>query len=71
MKTRLLQIIYANPFGGVNYEDLYNYRTKFYEIHGTLKTQEQAKEEILSFINFFQKGFGQATSNFVDFSFYY
>ncbi|XP_058734316.1 uncharacterized protein LOC131606046 [Vicia villosa] len=46
MKTRLLQIIYANPFSGLDHEDPYNHLTKFYEIAGTLGAPE-AEEEVV------------------------
>ena len=36
MKTRLLQILYGNPFTGLDHEDQYTHLTKFYEIAGTL-----------------------------------
>lgn len=36
MKAGLLQIIYANPFSGLDHEYPYNHLTKFYEISGIL-----------------------------------
>lgn len=43
MKTELLQILYANPFTGLDHEDPYNHLTKFYEIVDKLIAPE-AKE---------------------------
>lgn len=44
MKMGLLQIIYANPFAGIDHEDPYTNLTEFYELAGTLGAPE-AKEE--------------------------
>lgn len=32
MKIKLLQILYANHFGGLDYENSYTHLTKFYEL---------------------------------------
>ncbi len=37
MMLRLLQILYANPFAGLDHEDPYAHMTKFYEFAGTLE----------------------------------
>ncbi|XP_058774726.1 uncharacterized protein LOC131648998 [Vicia villosa] len=46
MKTGLLQIIYANPFAGLDHEDPYTHLTKFYEIAGTLGAPEAEEEAV-------------------------
>lgn len=46
MKVGLLQIIYENPFSGLDHEDPYTYLTKFYEHAGTLGASE-AEEEVV------------------------
>lgn len=40
MKTELLQILYANPFVGLDHEDPYTHLNKFYEIASTLCSSE-------------------------------
>lgn len=50
MKTRLLQIIYANPFGGLDHENLYTHLTKFYKIYGTLRALETKEEAVFLII---------------------
>lgn len=47
MKTRLLQIIYVNPFVGLDHEDPYTHLTKFYELFGTLGAFEAEAEVVL------------------------
>lgn len=46
MKTRLLQILYENPFIGIDHEDPYAHLTKFYEISGTLGAPEEDEEQV-------------------------
>ncbi|XP_058742365.1 uncharacterized protein LOC131614837 [Vicia villosa] len=46
MKTGLLQIIYANPFSGLDHEDPYTHLTRFYEIAGTLGAPEAEEEAV-------------------------
>lgn len=46
MKTRLLQILFANSFDGLDHEDPYTYLTKFYEIVGTLGASKDEEDEI-------------------------
>ncbi|XP_058727136.1 uncharacterized protein LOC131598568 [Vicia villosa] len=46
MKTGLLQIIYANPFAGLDHEDPYTHLTRFYEIAGTLGTPAAEEEAV-------------------------
>lgn len=41
MKIGLLQILYENPFIGLDHEDPYTHLTKFYEIVGTLGSPEE------------------------------
>lgn len=40
MKTKLIQIIYANPFARLDKKDPYIHLTKFYELAGTLREFE-------------------------------
>lgn len=47
MKTRLLQILYENPFIGLDHEDPYTYLTKFHEIVETLGAPEAQEEQVL------------------------
>ncbi|XP_058725956.1 uncharacterized protein LOC131597266 [Vicia villosa] len=47
MKTGLLQIIYANPFAGLDHEDPYTHITRFYELAGTLGAPEAEEEALL------------------------
>lgn len=46
MKIELLQILYANPFTGLDHEDPYTHLTKFYEILGTLKAPKAEEEQV-------------------------
>ncbi|MCI01623.1 hypothetical protein A2U01_0022650 [Trifolium medium] len=46
MKTGLLQLLYVNPFTGLDYEDPYNHLVKFYEITGTLGATEAEEENV-------------------------
>lgn len=46
MKTRLLQILYANPFTSLDHENLYTHLNKFYEIAGTLGASEAEEEQV-------------------------
>lgn len=46
MKIVLLQILYANPFTGLDHEDPYTHLTKFYEIVGTTKAPESKEEQV-------------------------
>ena len=46
MNTGLLQIIYVNPFVGLDHEDPYTHLTKLCELIGTLGTSE-AEEEVV------------------------
>lgn len=46
MKTRLLQIIYANPFAGLDHEDSCNHLTTFYELAGTLGAPKVEEEVV-------------------------
>src|SRR3954464_3775923 len=43
MKTGLLQLLYQNPFTGVDHEDPFTHLTKFYEIAGTIVLQRPKK----------------------------
>lgn len=43
MKTWLLQILYVNPFIGLDHEYPYTHLTKFYELSGTLRAVEEEK----------------------------
>lgn len=43
MKTRLLQIVYQNPFISLEHEDPYTYLTRFYEIAGSAGILEVSK----------------------------
>lgn len=47
MKMRLLQLLYANPFIGLDHKDPYIHLTIFYAIFGTLGASE-TKEEAIS-----------------------
>lgn len=40
MKTSLLEILYSNPFAGLDHEDLYIHLTKFYEITSILEVSD-------------------------------
>lgn len=40
MNTWLLQIIYANPFVGLDHEDSYTHLTKFYDLANILGASE-------------------------------
>lgn len=44
MKIGLLQIIYANPFAGLDHEDPYTHLTKFYELVGMLGAPEAEED---------------------------
>lgn len=44
MKTGLLKIMYANPFGGLDHEDTYAHLTKFYENMGMLGALENEEQ---------------------------
>ena len=46
MKTDLLQIMYANPFTGLDHEDPYTHLTKFYEIAGSAGVPEVDEEQL-------------------------
>lgn len=46
MKSRLLQILYVNPFTGLDHEESYTHLTKFYEIVGTLGAHEAEEEKV-------------------------
>ncbi|KAK2397155.1 hypothetical protein QL285_058761 [Trifolium repens] len=46
IKPGLLQILYANPFAGLDHEDPYNHLTKFYEIANTLGAPEAEEENV-------------------------
>lgn len=46
MKTGLLQILYANPFACLDYEDQYTHLMKFYEILGTLGASEDEEDMV-------------------------
>lgn len=50
MKTDLLQILYANPFAGLNHEDPYTHLTKFYEIVGTVGAPEAEEEQVFKIL---------------------
>ena len=44
MKTELLQILYENPFIGLDHEDPYTHLTRFYEIFGMFGALEEKEE---------------------------
>ncbi|MCI67023.1 hypothetical protein A2U01_0088281, partial [Trifolium medium] len=46
MKIGLLQLLYANPFAGLQHEDPYNHLVKFYEIAGSLGTTLAEEEAV-------------------------
>ncbi|CAL0304806.1 unnamed protein product [Lupinus luteus] len=46
MKTGLVQLMYANPFAGLDHEDPYNHLTKFYELVGTAGISESEEDTI-------------------------
>ena len=46
MKTGLLQIMYQNPFTGLDHEDPYTHLIKFYEIAGSAGVQEGEEEQL-------------------------
>lgn len=46
MKMGLSQIIYANPFTGLDHEDPYTHVTKFYKLADTMGAPEVEKEAI-------------------------
>jgi len=50
LKIGLLQIIYVNPFVGLDHEDPNTHLTKFYELAGTLGAP---KEEEVAFMRLF------------------
>lgn len=45
MKTRILKLLYANPFTGLDHEDPYTHLTKFYEIDRTIGVSEADEEK--------------------------
>ncbi|CAJ2663184.1 unnamed protein product [Trifolium pratense] len=46
IKPGLLQILYTNPFAGLDHEDPYNHLVKFYEIADTLGVTEAEEENV-------------------------
>ncbi|XP_058732960.1 uncharacterized protein LOC131604545 [Vicia villosa] len=46
MKTGLLQLLYQNPFMGLDHEDPFTHLTKFYEIAGTIGAPETEEEQV-------------------------
>ncbi|KAI5409410.1 hypothetical protein KIW84_055008 [Lathyrus oleraceus] len=46
MKTGILQLLYANPFTGVDHEDPYTHLIKFYEIAGSTGIEEAGEEAL-------------------------
>ena len=46
MKTGILQLLYANPFTGLDHEDPFQHLTRFYEIAGTLGATEAEEEAV-------------------------
>ena len=46
MKIGILQLFYANPFTGLDHEDLYTHLTKFYEIVGTIGAPKAEEEQV-------------------------
>ncbi|XP_019420653.1 PREDICTED: uncharacterized protein LOC109330831 [Lupinus angustifolius] len=46
MKTGLVQLMYANPFAGLDHEDSYNHLTKFFELVGTAGISKSEEETI-------------------------
>ncbi|CAJ2631893.1 unnamed protein product [Trifolium pratense] len=46
IKPGLLQILYTNPFAGLDHEDPYNHLVKFYEIADTLGATEAEEENV-------------------------
>lgn len=46
MKTRLLQIIYVNPFAGLDHENPFTHLIKFYKLAGTLGACEVEEEAV-------------------------
>ena len=46
MKTGILQLLYANPFTGMDHEDPYTHLIKFYEIAGSTGIDETGEEAL-------------------------
>ncbi|XP_058732758.1 uncharacterized protein LOC131604330 [Vicia villosa] len=46
MKTGLLQLLYQNPFTGLDHENPFTHLTKFYEIGGTIAALEAEEEQV-------------------------
>lgn len=50
MKTRILQLLYANPFIGLDHEDPYTHLTKSYEIAGSMWAPEADEEQLFKIL---------------------
>ena len=48
MKIGLLQILYFNPFAGLDHKDPFHHLTKFYEFSGTLGASEEEEEVVFT-----------------------
>ena len=46
MKTGILQLLYVNPFAGLDHEDPHYHLTKFYEISGSVGAPEAEEEQV-------------------------
>lgn len=46
MKTGILQLLYENPFTGLDHEDPYTHLTKFYEIIDATKAPEAEEKQV-------------------------
>ena len=46
MKTGILQLLYHNPFTGLDHKDPYTHLTKFYEIAGTIGAPKEDEEQM-------------------------
>ena len=46
MKTGILQLLYGNPFTGMDHEDPFAHLTKFYEIAGAAGVDENQEEQL-------------------------
>ena len=49
MKTRILQMLYHNPFTGLDHEDPYTHLTKFYEIAGAIGAPKEDENKCLKY----------------------
>jgi len=65
MKTRILQILYANPFVGLDHEDPFHHLTRFYELAGTLRAAEE-EEEVVFMILFPHSLIGKSKEWYLD-----